>query len=75
MSEGTKAVVLNYTGLSDDRKADVQYLKKLAAQYYDAVVEVEKKYGRQRDFSVAKTKIQEASMWATRGITNPEGSE
>lgn len=72
MSEGAKAVVLNYTNVDLDRKELVSDLKTLAAQYYDAIVAVENKFGRQRDFSLAKTKLQEASMWVTRGLTNPE---
>lgn len=72
MSEGAKAVVLEYSSVDLDRRELVRDLKVLAAQYYDAIVAVENKFGRKRDFSLAKTKVQEASMWATRGLTNPE---
>jgi hypothetical protein len=72
MSEGRKAVVLDYTQVSEDRRGRVNELKLMAAAYYDAIAAAEEEYGRQRDFSIAKTKLQEASMWATRGLTNPE---
>jgi hypothetical protein len=72
MSEGTKAVVLDYGEVDEDRKDVVRQMKVKAADYFDAIVEVENHYGLQRDFSLAKTHLQEASMWVTRGITNPE---
>jgi hypothetical protein len=72
MSEGTRAVVLDYTQVSEDRKSLVRQLKQKAADYFDAIVVAEQQYGRQRDFSLAKTYLQEASMWVTRGLTNPE---
>lgn len=73
MTEGEKAVVLAYTPIGDAQKAAVGALKQAMAAAYDAVVKVEQQFGRQRDYSVAKTHLQEASMWAVRGITNPEG--
>ncbi len=72
MTVGEKAIVTEYTAISADRRQVITDLKKLAAAYYDAVDAVEQKYGRQRDFSIAKTHIQDASMWATRGLANPE---
>ena len=72
MTNGEKAVVLNYTAVAQDRIDTVKILKGLAAAYFDAVEAVEAKFGRQRDYSLAKTAIQEASMWVTRGLTNPE---
>ena len=69
---GDRAIVRRFSPLSDEQKAAVDDLKQKAASYYDAVCEVEEKFGAQRDYSVAKTKIQEASMWAVRGVTNPE---
>jgi hypothetical protein len=75
MSEGTEAVVLEYKPVTDDRKAVVTELKTKAAAYYDAIVATETYYGQQKDFSIAKTKLQEASMWVTRGLTNPDKSE
>lgn len=70
-SEGMKAVVVNYTKVDQERLDDVRKAKLVAAQYFDVVCQLEKRYGRCRDFSLAQTKIQEASMWLTRGLTNP----
>lgn len=71
-TKGERAVVLVYTPVDQERLDDVKRLKVLAAAYFDAIEEIETKYGRQRDFSVAKTELQTASMWVTRGLTNPE---
>lgn len=69
---GERAIVLNYSPVDQERLDDAKSLKVKAAAYFDALDAIEAKYGRQRDFSLAKTHIQEASMWATRGLTNPE---
>lgn len=71
-TEGGKAVVINYTPVSAERKDAAMHLKILAANYYNALVSAEKEFGRSRDISLAKTHLQEASMWATRGLFNPE---
>jgi hypothetical protein len=70
-SEGMKAVVVNYSPVAKERLEAVRQAKLVAAQYYDLVNMYEAKYGKSRDFSLALTKIQEASMWLTRGLTNP----
>lgn len=75
MSDGTKAVVLDYTEVSPERQETVRQMKIKASYYYDAIVKTENFYGAQRDFSIAKTKLQEASMWVTRGLTNPDKPE
>ena len=72
MSEGEKAVVLNYTPIDDAQKAAIPRIKTLIAAAFDEIVRLEAEFGRQRDYSLAKTHLQEASMWAVRGITNPE---
>jgi len=72
MQSGSKAVVLDYTPVDAGRLEDVKVLKRLAAAYIDAINAVAEKYGLQRDFSLGVTKVQEASMWVTRGLTNPE---
>lgn len=69
---GGKAVVMDYTPVSEDRKAAANHLKRLAAECFNAIVAAEEKFGRSRDLSLAKTEIQSASMWATRGLFNPE---
>lgn len=67
---GGKAVVMNYTPLSDQQKAAVADAKTAMALAYNVIEQFEAVFGGRRDFSIAKTKIQEASMWLVRGITN-----
>ena len=71
-TDGGKAVVMDYTPISDDAKVAMRAAKELAAAYFNKIVECEQRFGRHRDFSIAKTKVQEASMWLTRGLANPE---
>lgn len=71
-TEGGRAVVMSYTPVSDERKEASLSAKALAAAYYNAICACEEQFGRHRDFSLAKTKLQEASMWLTRGLMNPE---
>lgn len=71
-SQGEKDVVLTYSPVSDERKTDAERGKRLQAAYCDWLAEMETKHGRSRDLSLARTKAQEASMWATRGLFNPE---
>jgi hypothetical protein len=71
MTNGERAVVLHYTAVDEDRLQRVKDLKRLAAAYYDALESAERDFCPSRDLSLAKTKVQEASMWATRGLTNP----
>lgn len=71
-TDGGKAVVMDYTPISDDAKGAMRAAKELAAAYFNKIVECEQRFGRHRDFSIAKTKVQEASMWLTRGLANPE---
>lgn len=71
-TEGGKAVVMDYTPITDEQKNAAREAKSFAAAYFNKIVECEQKFGRHRDFSLAKTKVQEASMWLTRGLTNPE---
>lgn len=72
MQSGAKAVVLDYTPVDQERLDDVRALKTVAAHYIDLINAKAAKYGLQRDFALSITKIQEASMWVTRGLTNPE---
>jgi hypothetical protein len=69
---GGKAVVMSYTPVTEDRKDAALNLKRLAAEYFNGIVAAEEKFGRSRDLSLAKTHVQDASMWATRGLFNPE---
>ena len=69
---GGKAVVMNYTPLTDGQKAAVVDAKTAMAIAYNVIEAFEATFGKKRDFSAAKTKLQESSMWLVRGITNAD---
>lgn len=66
-----------YRQLTDQDKADLQKVKDYAFDLYEFVHELEPRAGAsceaeaasRRCFALAKTKIEEAVMWATKGIT------
>lgn len=72
MSEGEKAVVLQYSKLSEQQVTSIEHVKKTVAVAYDAICVAENLFGLLDDFSIAKERLKEASMWAVRGIANPE---
>ena len=69
---GDKAVARTFSPLSDEQKADMDAVKNAAARFYDTVHAMEAKYGRKRGFSLAKTELETASMWAVKAIANPD---
>ena len=69
---GGKAVVMNYTPLTEGQKAAVVDAKTAMAIAFNVIENFEQVFGKRRDFSLAKTKLPEASMWLVRGITNEE---
>lgn len=54
-----------YRLLSDAEKENVNAMKDLGEIFCTAIDNL----GQSREFSLAKTKIEEAVMWATKGIT------
>lgn len=54
-----------YRVLSDDEKANMQKIKDAGLAFHDMVEGV----GHSRELSLAKTKIEEAVMWAVKHIT------
>ena len=54
-----------YRVLSDDEKAQMVAIKDLGAQFLNLCDGV----GTSRELSLAKTKIEEAVMWAVKSIT------
>lgn len=54
-----------YRVLSDQEKATMQALKIEGAKLYDLIEGV----GQSRELSLAKTKVEEAVMWAVKHIT------
>jgi hypothetical protein len=54
-----------YRVLTEDEKAFMKYVKDLGLQFH----EVLEGRGQSRELSVAKTKIEEAVMWAVKHVT------
>lgn len=54
-----------YRVLSDEEKAQMQKVKDLGFEFHQAVEAI----GTSREISIAKTKIEEAVMWAVKHIT------
>jgi hypothetical protein len=54
-----------YRVLSDDEKAQMQAIKDEGLRFHDLVEGI----GASRELSLAKTKIEEAVMWAVKHIT------
>lgn len=54
-----------YRVLSDDEKAQMQAIKDEGLRFHDLVESI----GNSRELSLAKTKIEEAVMWAVKHIT------
>jgi hypothetical protein len=54
-----------YRVLSDEEKAQMQQIKDLGLEFHGLV----ESFGQSRELSLAKTKIEEAVMWAVKHIT------
>lgn len=54
-----------YRVLSGAEKANMQAIKDMGLQFHDLVAGI----GNSREISLAKTKIEEAVMWAVKHIT------
>jgi hypothetical protein len=54
-----------YCVLSDDEKAGMSNIKGLGLELYRAIAEL----GDSREISIAKTRLEEAVMWAVKHIT------
>lgn len=55
----------NYRVLSDDEKAKMVSVKDKGQELLDLINSL----GAGREYSIAKTKIEEAVMWAVKGLT------
>jgi hypothetical protein len=55
----------NYRALTDAEKANMQAIKDQGLAFHDFVAGL----GNSREISLAKTKIEEAVMWAVKHIT------
>lgn len=54
-----------YRVLSDAEKAQMQDIKDRGLAFHDALTDI----GNSRELSLAKTKIEEAVMWAVKHVT------
>lgn len=54
-----------YRVLTDEEKAAMQEIKDMGIAFHDRVASL----GNSREVSIAKTKIEEAVMWAVKHIT------
>lgn len=54
-----------YRVLSDSEKALMQEVKDIGLKLHDVIDRI----GQNREVSLAKTKIEEAVMWAVKGLT------
>lgn len=54
-----------YRVLSDAEKAQMLFIKDQGLNFIDTL----DKMGSKREYSIAKTKIEEAVMWAIKGLT------
>lgn len=59
------AVRHNYRVLSDAEKANMQSIKDEGLKFHDLIAGM----GNSREISLAKTKVEEAVMWAVKHIT------
>lgn len=54
-----------YKVLNEAEKSQMMLAKDLGLQFLNAIDQ----FGSKREYSIAKTKIEEAVMWAVKGIT------
>ena len=54
-----------YRVLSDEEKAQMQAIKDEGLKFHDVIAGI----GQSREISLAKTKVEEAVMWAVKHIT------
>lgn len=60
-----KVMRLKYRAVTDQEAGAAERIKMLGAELYFAVNAL----GDKREYSLAKTKIEEAVLWAVKGIT------
>ena len=61
---GNSPVRHGYRRLSDVEKARVAAIKDLGQAFLDGIAD-----GQGREFALARTRIEEAVMWAVKGVT------
>lgn len=58
-----------YRQLSEDENIDMLEIKDLGVDAIARIEELEKRYGSKREYALAKVKVEEAVMWAVKGLT------
>lgn len=61
-----------YTPLTPEQKANVDNIKTVAAQMLETMeyIPSEERSNRSRCMNLARTKLEEAVMWAVKGVTS-----
>lgn len=59
-----------YKVLTTDEKQSMLKIKDKGLELYELIETIEINYGKSRELSIAKTKTEEAVMWATKHITS-----
>lgn len=65
----TDVFVKNYTPLNDQQKEDVSVIKSNAQELLNSIQAAH--YADRRMLHIAKERLEEAVMWAVKGVTNP----
>ena len=68
----TDVFVRNYTALNDTQKLDVNQIKMKADELLTAMLDAP--YADKRCMAIARTNLEQAVMWAVKGVTNPTPS-
>lgn len=58
-----------YRVLREDEKADMQAIKDMGLQFWELIDGIAKTSDGSRELLLAKTKVEEAVMWAVKHIT------
>lgn len=58
-----------YRELTENEKIDMTAIKDIGEDFLKGLEKIESVKGTGREFSIARTKIEEAVMWAVKGIT------
>jgi hypothetical protein len=67
----TDVMRLNYRALSESEQAEIRAIKEKAKELYDLIGSADCTSNGSRELSLAKTKVEEAVMWATKHIAAP----
>lgn len=61
--------IRNYSPLNEDQKRDMDWIKHKAEELLNAINAPN--YADSRKIAIARTNLEQAVMWAVKGVTNP----